>query len=141
MVSNRIQQWDFYRSGIIEQIFGFARLRADQLNVSAPRERGPNRLERRNNTVIPVISASARAQEFSLTGSERYRTYMEANPDALQETGLNRSQTRLILNYVNGERSVTMIRNYISAESGQDIPLEGVVSYLEMLREMDWVEY
>lgn len=141
IISNRIQQWDFYRSGIIVQIFGFAQLKADQLNVRAPRERGPNRLERRNNLVIPAISASVRAQEFSLTGSERYRAYMEAHPDALQETGLNRSQTRLILNYVNGVRSITLIRNSVSAESGLDIPLEGVVSYLELLREMDWVEF
>jgi len=140
-VENRIHQWEFFRSGLIEQIFGYARVRADQLGVSAPRERGPNRLERRYSTVIPVIHSSVRSAEFSLTGSQSYRDYVEANPEALNETGLNRSQTGLVLNYVDGKRSITQIGNCVAAESGQDVPLEGLVRYLEILREIEWVDF
>ena len=52
---------------------------------------------------------------------------------------MNRDQTQGILNFVNGERSVTEIRNRVAAMVGDDLSIEQVVAYLRILREVGWI--
>ncbi len=141
LVDNRAQQWELYREGLKNQVLGYGRTRAAQLGVRPPREPRPGRLERQYQVVIPAMHPSVRGKEFSLTGSERYRQYMEDHPEVLEELALTRSQTRAVLNYVNGKRSITEIRNCVAAETGSDVSLEGVVGYLEILKEVEWVVF
>ena len=48
---------------------------------------------------------------------------------------------RHVLNYINGERSITRIRDCAAAETGADVSLEAVITYLELLKEVGWIDW
>ncbi|MFC1628233.1 M28 family peptidase [Gemmatimonadota bacterium] len=141
-VDQRIRQWELYRSGLVDMVTGFAGVRADQLHVNAPRVARPSRLEQQYSTIIPALHPDVAATEFSLNGFGPYREFLDANPDALREIDFGSdAAARFVLNYVNGERSITLIRDSVAAETGEDISLEAVNSYLELLKEVGWLDW
>jgi hypothetical protein len=52
---------------------------------------------------------------------------------------LDRNQTRWILNFVNGERSVSTIRDRVAAIAGDELSVGQVADYLGMLEEVGWI--
>ena len=50
-------------------------------------------------------------------------------------------QTRWILNFVNGERSLTTIRDRVAVITGDELRLEQVAAYLTLLEEVGWIVY
>jgi hypothetical protein len=46
-----------------------------------------------------------------------------------------------ILNFIDGERSITKIWKWVMAETGTDISLDVVIKYLEFLKTIDWIDY
>lgn len=138
-VDDRLAQWELYRSSLQEQVRGYAGVRAERLGVDAPTVAAPGPAEQRYASMVPDLHADVRGKLFRLTQHEGYRAYVEANPDALEETGLRGNQTSQILNFVNGERSVQEIRDRVAAITGTDLQAGQVLAYLRILREAGWV--
>ena len=71
---------------------------------------------------------------------DRAQAYFQEHPGILQDVGLSNGQTQQILNYVNGQRSVLAIRNRVAAQTGEEIAVDQVAQYLEILEEIGWIE-
>jgi hypothetical protein len=97
--------------------------------------------ERKYNGVVPSIAPAIRGREFSLQTYEEYTDYLKANPDALKTIGLAPGLAGRLLNYVNGKRSVLRIRNCVIGETGQDVTLDAVAGYLDLLKNVGWITY
>jgi hypothetical protein len=141
LVSNQVRQWQFYLEGLHDQILKYAEVRAAQLEVEPPRRPSLSKAEMEYARVIPSIHADVMEKEFNLESSDRYTDYLEKNPDALKEIDLDRGQRRAILNFIDGERSVTKIRSSVIAETDQDLDLETLSGYLGFLRTIGWIGY
>jgi hypothetical protein len=138
-VDNRIAQWELYREGLTSQLVRYASLRARTLGTSAPRQRQQTTEERRYANVVPEIHPDVRGKEFYLERFAHYDRYSEEHPNAVSSLGLNPNQTRGILNFVNGHRSVTQIRNHVAAMAGDELTIGQVVGYLKILQEVGWI--
>ncbi|MFC2166331.1 M28 family peptidase [Acidobacteriota bacterium] len=141
VLSNRIKQWELYAESIESQILKYAAIRANQLKGAVPKKAKMSGLEKTYDKVFPAIHPDVKNKEFSLTSYEKYKEYIEASPQAIEDTKLSRTQTRAVLNYVNGRRSITKIRDCIAAETEEDVSLEGIAAYLEILKVVNWVVY
>ncbi len=113
---------------------------------SGPRSLGAGSLavtaaEKKYDAVIPAIAPGIRGKEFSLQTYDKYAVHLKANPDAVKKTGLAPNLAARLLNYVNGKRSVLRIRNCVIGETGQDVTLESVVAYLDLLKNVGWITY
>ncbi len=71
---------------------------------------------------------------------DRAQSYFQEHPGILAELGITNAQTQLIQNYINGERSLLTIRDRIMGWTGEDLPLELLARYVEILQEIGWVE-
>jgi Zn-dependent M28 family amino/carboxypeptidase len=97
--------------------------------------------EQKYDGVVPSIAPGIRGKEFSLQSYDKYTTYLKANPDALKKIGLAPNLAARLLNYVNGKRSVLKIRNCVIGETGQDVTIDAVAGYLDILKEVGWITY
>ena len=138
-VDNRVAQWELYREGLTTQLVSYSAVRAQTLGTTAPRQLPQTTAEQRYSAVVPDIHHDVMGKQFSLTGYDRYNTYVQEHPETLAELGLGYSRTRGILNFVNGQRSVTEIRNRVAAMAGDDLTVDQVVGYLTILEEVGWV--
>jgi hypothetical protein len=141
VVERRLTQWQLYREALGSQVFQFAQSRANELGVASIVRSDPGSEAQRLAGVVPAISPDVKRQEFYLSRYGPYSTYLEAHPNAIEDAGLRSDQTRWILNFVNGERSVTVIRNRVSAITGDNLSLDQVEAYLAILEEVGWIEY
>ena len=130
----RVRHWELYNKALRMQIKEYAQSRAAELNIAPPPERPPDELQRKCERIIPAIGDSLQGREFNLLGAEKYNQYLREHPNALKALGLSRQQATTILNYVNGKRSVAEISNCVAAELDEDVPLQGVAGYLELLK-------
>ena len=71
---------------------------------------------------------------------DRAQTYFQEHPGILRDVGVSNQQTQQIMNYVNGQRSVYTIRNRVAAQTGEDLTVDQVARYLEILEEIGWIE-
>ena len=90
--------------------------------------------------IVPRLAAGIRGREFNMGQYDRAQEYFQEHPGVLGEVGLSNGQTRQILNYVNGQRSVLTIKKRVAAVTGEGITLEQVASYLGILEEIGWIE-
>ena len=141
MLSNRIQQWKLYRAGLMAQILGYAKVQAADLGIASPALPVVSTLEQKYQAVVPAPAQSVRGQLFQLSAHEPCRKYMKDRPEALQTIGLTAQQAGAMVNYVNGRRSISEIRNAVMGELNQDVPLESVVAYMELLNAVQWVVF
>ena len=70
-----------------------------------------------------------------------YSRYLETHPNVIADLGLSSNQTRWILNFVNGDRSISEIRNRVAAITGNNLRLDQVAAYLAVLEEVGWITY
>jgi hypothetical protein len=141
LVANRRQQWELYRAGLRGQVLGYAKVRAAQLGVTDPLEPKPDPAAKKYEAIVPAIDPSVRGREFQVNARPAYQQYMKEHPDALKSLGLTPASANAVLNYVNGQRSVALIRTYVAAETGEDVTNEAVVGYLEILKKVEWVSH
>jgi aminopeptidase YwaD len=144
-VGERVRQWELYRAALKGQVDGYGKVRAGSLGVP-PTPPGAKAKERRSPAAValavtPALAPAIKGREFSLAAYEPYAAHLKANPDALKKLALTPSLGNSILNYVNGRRTVAAIRNAVVAETGQDVTLETVTAYFEMLKSVGWVSY
>jgi Holliday junction resolvasome RuvABC DNA-binding subunit len=140
-LANRVRQWEIYREGLAAQVSGYAEVRSDQLGIAAPKPLTLKGAQKNYDDLVARIHANVKGREFSLNSNDKYSKYMEENKEALKDLGLTPQQARTILNFVNGKRSVTEIRNSVAAEMDQDVPIEGVAGYLELLKTFEWIAF
>jgi len=141
LVEARIRQWEVYRGALRSQVMEYGRERAAQLQVPPPAEPVISAVEKRYQAIVPALAPGIRAKEFNLTRSERYVQHMKENPETLKTIGITPQQAAAILNYVNGSRSILEIRNDVAAEMDEDIAIEKVSAYLELLKSLQWVSH
>jgi hypothetical protein len=141
LVDNRIKQWNYYLEAVHGQILKYAELKAAQLGIKAPKRPALSKTEAQYAKVIPSIHPDVKEKEFNLEGGDKFEKYQEDNPEALEEMGLDRGQRRAILNFINGERSVTKIRNSVIAETDKDLDFESLNKYLELLKTLERITY
>jgi aminopeptidase YwaD len=139
MVAGRMAQWQLYRDGLRNQVIGYSKIRARDLGT-ALKEPDPHPDQKRLDRRFPAIHPSVRGQLFSLAAHEKYAAHMKQNPDWFKELGLTPQHAVVVLNYVNGKRSVTDIWKRVTAETGADVPLDGVARHIDLLREVGWLE-
>jgi len=141
LIHRHIRLWDLYREGFENQVLGLAALRAEELGVSPPKRPAATTEEKKFDRVIPVLKADIRGRRFYVERSEEYESLLEKDPEAVNKTGLDRSQRRTILNWIDGRRSVTVIRDRVMAETGRPLDYSALLDYLEILKTVDWIEY
>jgi aminopeptidase YwaD len=141
ILANRVRQWELYRTALRSQVLGYAGVKAAQLGVKGPLEPAVDPASKQYDGVVPAIHPDVKGREFALNAHDSYTAYLKAHPDALESLGLTPATAGAVLNYVNGRRSVTLIRRNVVAETGQDVTLAGVAGYLEILRTAGWVTY
>jgi len=139
LVGSRKKQWELYGESLAKHVLDYSRFRARQLNAPIPQTAAPDKMEKQYARVIPVLHPEVKGKEFSLESSERYKKYMEKNPNALKDMKLDMGQRRSLLNYLNGKRSVTAIRDCVLAETDRDMDFLGLVQYLEFLKAVGWI--
>lgn len=139
MVDDRIAQWEGYRDALRTHVVEYAGRRAQSLGRPAPGPSEPTAEEQRYALVVPALHPEVRGTEFSLNASSRYRAYMEAHPAAFADLGLSSAQTRQILNFVNGRRSIAEISSRVTTATDEDLDMTRVARYLSVLEAAGWV--
>ena len=89
---------------------------------------------------VPRLAPAIRSQVFNMGSFEPAQAYFEEHPGILQDLGLSVAQTRLVENYMNGRRTAVEIRDRIEGWTGESLPLSMVTGYLEVLRDIGWIE-
>jgi hypothetical protein len=140
MLDQKVQQWELYRAGSRNQVAGAVKLRAAALGLKQPIVPYVDPLERKYEAVVPSLAPGVRGREFSLTSREQYTSYLKEHPDALKSLALTPSLGNTILNFVNAQRSVAEIRRWVVFETGQDVSLQSVAGYLDILRTVGWIK-
>jgi len=141
LIANLKSQWEGYRDSLAGQLWKYGTLRAGQLKAVLPSLAASGKPAEKAAKIIPALHPEVRGKEFSLEASDRYRKYVEKNPDALKEIKLDMGQRRALLNYVNGKRTLEAIRNSVMAETDRDLDFAVLAKYLEFLKAVGWVTY
>jgi len=141
LVNSYQGQWKAYQKALNQQLEEFAALKAKQLKVDAPQKPQPSAEEIANRKVFPAIHPDVKAREFSLERSDLYKDYLEKNPDAVKVIKISGTHRRMSLNYINGKRSISEIRRWVTAETGRDLELSKLVAYLTFLKTIGWITY
>ena len=135
-----MQQWELYRAGLKAQVAGYAKVKG-YAPPRAGKAAKPDRAgEPRARDGSGVRRRRSRGSSSRSTRSRRGPRTSKEHPDALKALGLTPQLANSILNYVNGTRTAATIRNYVAAETGQDVPLESVLGCLDLLRQIKWLQ-
>jgi len=140
-IEDRIKQWKYYGEGLEEQILKYGALKASKLDVEAPKKPELTDEEIQYSKVFPDYDSDVKGVKFNLERTDRYREYVKENADVVKKLKLNRYQQRSIQNFINGCRSITIIRNNVIADTGRDLSFEQLAGYLEFLKTLNWLEY
>ena len=135
------KQFQFYLAGLKNQMYEYTKLQASQLKAKSPKKPQPGKLEKQYSQIVPAFHSDVKAKEFYLERSERYQNYMKENPDALKGLKVDGRQRRAVQNYINGQRSITKIRNCILVETGKKVDFENLMRYMEFLKAIGWITY
>ena len=141
LITGQLKQWEIYSLALREQILDYGRFKAQQLGTEPPEEPRLSQLEEQHIDTIPSLRSSVRGQKFNPSQTEEHESFTAKNPDFIKNLKLDRSQQRAILNYINGRRSVTEIRNWAMAETGKNLDFEKLIGYLGYLEQIDWITY
>ncbi|MCJ7580927.1 MAG: M28 family peptidase [Candidatus Aminicenantes bacterium] len=141
LVDSHLQQWTRYETALRDQLMEYSRSLAPKLGAKIPGEPEITKLDNSYNKVIPALLPEVKGQKFNPNQTEEYNKFMEDNPDFNKELMVDRGQQRSILNYINGRRSVTTIRNCVVAESGKELDFENLLKYLNFLKTIKWITY
>jgi len=139
LIESHLRQWSLYGEALKEQVLDYGRFRAQQLNTDAPKEPEPSEMEKKYSTVIPSIHEDVKGQVFYYERTDSYQEFTKKNPDYLKNLRLSRMHQRTIVNFIDGKRSVTEIKNSVEAETEADVDIEKLISYMEFLESIGWI--
>jgi aminopeptidase YwaD len=140
LIDSHLKQWSVYGESLKKQVLDYGRFRAQQLNTDAPKEPEPIEMEKKYSTVIPSIHEDVKGQVFYPERTDSYQEFVKKNPDYLKNLKLSRMQQRTIVNFIDGKRSVTQIQMLVEADTGEDLNIEKLKSYMEFLESIGWIE-
>jgi len=138
-VSAHARQWEIYGASLDRGIREYAVSRAAALGTKAPAVRALGAGERRAGAAVPALAPDVKGREFSLEGSERHRAYVKDHPEAVKEMALSGAQRRSILNFIDGRRTLAVIRRSAEAETGTEIGFQDLARYIDFLKAAGWV--
>jgi hypothetical protein len=138
-VAAHVKQWELYGASLERQVREFAAYRAAALKVKAPAVRPLAPEEKKGGAAVPVLAPGVRGKEFTLEQSERYRNYVKEHPDAVKGLKLSPPQRRVVLNYLDGRRTLTAIRRAVEAETGTEVVFKDLAAYVDFLRAVGWI--
>ncbi len=139
LVAAHARQWELYGASLERQVREFAALRAAALETKAPAVRSVPAEEKRAGAAVPALADGVKGREFSLEQSERYKKYAEAHPDAVKGLRLNMPQRRAVLNYIDGRRTLAVIRRFAEAETGAEIAFQDLTRFVAFLKAVGWL--
>ena len=139
-VAAHIRQWEITGASLQRQVREFAASRAAALGTKAPSVMTPAADEKRAGAAVPVLAADVKGKEFSLEGSERYRSYVKDHPDAVKELKLTGAQRRSVLNFIDGRRTLSVIRRWAQAETGTGIEFGDLARFVAFLKAVGWIK-
>ncbi|HSA95248.1 MAG TPA: M28 family peptidase [Acidobacteriota bacterium] len=138
-VAAHVRQWELYGASLERQVKDYAAFRAAALKVKAPAVRPLTPEEKKAGASVPSLSPDVKAKEFTLEQSERYRNYTKDHPDAVKGLRLSPPLRRTVLNYIDGRRTLTVIRRSVEAEAGTEIDFKDLSAYIDFLRAVGWI--
>ena len=140
-VDRKIREWELYKKSLEDQIMGIAGFGAEYFNVKAPVTSSVSTLEKKYDRYIPVLHPDVKFKVFSINSFPGYQEYMENYPDS-RAAEISRSRnSRALINYINGKRSITRINNYVSAETRTSLKPEDTIAFFEMLRDIGYITF
>jgi len=139
-VAAQVKQWELYGAALERQVREFAAVRAAALKVKAPAVSALTPDEKRSGGAVPVLSPEIKGKEFALEQSERYRAYVKDHPDAVKALKLTPPERRVVLNYIDGRRTLATIRRSVEAETGAEIEFRDLAAYVDFLRAVGWIK-
>ena len=138
-VAAYVKQWEITGASLDRQVREFAASRAAALGTKAPAVRAPSAEEKRAGAAVPALAAGVKGKEFSLEGSERYRNYIKDHPEAAKELKLTAAARRSVLNFIDGRRTLAVIRRWAEAETGAEIEMKELARYIAFLKAAGWL--
>ena len=135
-VDEALASWEAYGEALETFLLETASLDGQ----GVPRIPEPSEAELAFDEMVPRLAPGIRGQEFNLGQYDRAQAYFQGHPEVMEEVGLSNNQTRQILNYVNGQRSVFAIMKRVAAATGERITVNQVAGYLDILEEIGWIE-
>jgi aminopeptidase YwaD len=139
LVAAESRQWELYGAALARHIREFAAYRAAALGRKPPAGRAAAAAERRGGAAVPALADGVKGREFSLEQSERYRKYAEARPDEVKGLKLTPPVRRVVLNYIDGRRTLAEIRVFAEAETGREVAFEDLAGFVSFLRAVGWL--
>lgn len=139
LIGRHSRLWELYRKGFENQVLGLAALRAQELGAPAPERPAAHPPSNEAASKVPSLSEEIRGRQFYVDRCDAFKSYIEANPDALKKTGLDRGQQRAVQNWIDGRRSVAVIHDRVLAETGKPLALSALLEYLDLLRAVGWI--
>jgi len=141
LIKTSLGQFELYKKLLLEQVEGFAKIKAEQFNIKRLEVNKSDPDEKKYSSVVPALHPDIRGQVFSITGYEKYSKFINENPD---HPGIKISHNRRIYqalhNYINGNRSISKITRCAEGETLTDIKIKDVAAYFEILKEVDWIK-
>jgi hypothetical protein len=138
-VAAHVRQWEITGASLDRQIREFAASRAAALGTKMPAVRSASAEEKRAGAAVPALAADIKGKEFSLEASERYKNYIKDHPDAAKELKLTGAHRRSVLNFIDGRRTLAVIRRWAEAETGTEIEMKDLTRYIAFLKAVGWL--
>jgi aminopeptidase YwaD len=135
-VAARAKEWEAYGDAMGRWLVTAAEARG----LAGSRIPTPSGAEARQRGVVPRLAPGIRGVETALARFAPYTRWMEAHPGAVEALGLSRNQTAQIQNFINGKRPVTEILWWVRGVTAEPTTLAQVTGYLDVLREVGWIE-
>ena len=140
-IDRKIREWELYKESLTDQITGSAGIGAEYLKVKVPVVSGLSTLEKKYDLIIPVLHPDVKFKIFSINSFPGYQEYLANNPDTKAAEVSGSRNSRVLINYINGKRSVTRINDYVSAETRTPLKIEDTIAFFEMLRDIGYITY
>ncbi len=136
LVAARVREWNAYADAMGRWLVTAAEARG----LAGARLPSGSGMEARRSGPVPRLAPGIRGVETALARFAPYTKWVEAHPGALEALGLSRNQTAQIQNFVNGKRTVTEILWWVRGVTGEPTTPEQVRGYLDILRQVGWIE-
>jgi hypothetical protein len=138
LVATHLEQWKLAGAALESQVRRFAAFRAAELKTKSLAPRAVSAEEKRMGPSVPALAPDVKGREFQLESSDRYKKYAEANPEALKALKITPAQRRAVLNYIDGRRTLSTIRDWVEAETGTDLAFADLLSFIRALADITY---
>jgi aminopeptidase YwaD len=141
MLDNSVQQWNDYRSSMVDYIVDASQMRAEELGVSVSGKIVNTKLKRSMESLVPKFSEDIMYKIFSPSSYQPFVEFIEANPKSPGVAIANSRDARTLLAYISGEITMADIIDYAVVFSGKEYGEKEVFDYFELLKKVGYLDY